>query len=207
MKNAFISRLKSFVLKALFSAMLLSVSGCMTAVTDCRGQLAVRDGVEGEGRFVVVTFWQYPTVNLWQGRFVLDDIIVLDERTAAIEYDAKAYLVVWTPAMGTQHLAPDPGVAVFRQGCFPAWNVGGTGINRRYCCEKPSSEQAFVLQMACSEDKFLEGTNREIFDLDVLEKLNANEAKLLKKLNRCKQLTEQEKQLVIDQIENTLALF
>ena len=119
--------------------------GCAPGPVRARGTVEVLASSPGEqprppeGRTVVLTFWRHPGVNNRPARIVPQRAILAGREKEEIEFGLQLYPIVWTPALGTQHLAPVPGVAAFAEGYWPvvAYDVSTKGPRLPLCCGPP----------------------------------------------------------------------
>jgi hypothetical protein len=185
------------------------LTGCVPSITKTRGTISILHGSNRElipnvqdeeaERYIVVSLWDYPTVNEKEGDIVINKVLLTEEETATIDFPTKAYWVAWTPVFGSQHLAPEPGIVVFHKDHLPSWNVGGTDHDRGLYCDKPKSHHNFSIELIDSEGAWLEKKN-DNSDKWFLEEFLAEKKNLLKKMKKCKGLTEQEREMVLDKL-------
>jgi len=158
-------------------------------------------------RFIVISFWEYPMVNDSRGKVVINEVILTEKQQINVNFPHKGYWLVWTPALGTQHLAPEPGVMVFYENHPLKWNRGGTDSRYRVCCEKPKTIHDFQFKFDDSQEniflKRIEDPLMRTFFEDFLEEKEP----LIKKIERCKGITGEERNMIFEklkQIENAL---
>ena len=201
-------------IKHLITSSLLTImvylSGCMPYFTHTQGTLSIQPSsykqvnpnIESEEteRYIVVSLWDYPTVNEKKGDIVINKVILTEEKSITIDFPFKIYMVVWTPALGAQHLAPEPGIVVFNKNYLMSWNVGGTDPNVRICCEKPRSKHNFLIKLLGSEQALLDEKGKYSFDQWFLEEFLAEKKDLIKKMKECKGLTDEEIDMVLEKL-------
>lgn len=186
----------------------LFLGGCMPSFTHSKSTISITVNPENLNssnpanteRYIVVSFWEYPTVNQSPGKIVIKDVFVTDKSTFAINFPLTGYWVVWTPVFGTQHLAPEPGIMVFHADYFPAKGIGVTDSKYGICCQKPESKHTFYPKLIESEQDFREKyskiQNIRIFFLDFID----NTKILRRKLDQCKGITAEEKKMVFEKL-------
>ena len=191
----------------------LFTAGCMfvPAITSSKGDLQIisqsNDIGHANERFVVVSFWDYPTVNNDRGEVVITGVIVTESKFLDMKFPMVGYWMVWTPVFGTQHIAPEPGVMVFRDDCLPAWGFGcfEPEFGVKLCCQAPSSKHDFVIDLTNFE-KTLYDEKRVPDYKYFFEEFLDKKKDLIKKMDKCKDITSQEKSMVIDKITKTAAI-
>ncbi len=189
-----------------FGVLILFTNGCMPAFTRCKGYLKIQNQQSnGDERFVVVSFWDYPVINNSKGRIIVNEVIATESKILTIDFPVKTYTVIWTPALGTQHLAPEPGILVFSKNYFPSWNIGGTEDELRICCGPPKSEHEFEIKLLASPENLFE--ENKYFTKAFFEKLLDNKKDLLNKLRKCEGLTDEEEEMVLANLSRIEEIF
>ena len=149
-------------------------------------------------RFIVISFWEYPKVNNSRGKIVINEVILTEKQQISVDFPFKGYWVVWTPALGTQHLAPEPGIMLFYENYPLRWSMG---IPSRICCEKPLSEHGFKFEFNNLEENILlkeiESPSLKLFFEDFLSEKEC----LIKKVDKCKDITDEEKIMIFEKFE------
>ncbi len=151
-------------------------------------------------RYIVVSLWDYPMINEKKGDIVINKVVLTEEKSITIDFPFKIYMVVWTPVFGTQHLAPEPGIVVFNKNHLPSWNVGGTDSQIRMCCEKPMSKHNFLIELLGSEQALLDEKGEYAFDKWFLEEFLAEKKNLIRKMEKCEGLTDEEIDMVLEKL-------
>ena len=187
---------------------LLFLGGCMPAFTSCKGDLEIRtrDGAPHE-RFVVVSFWDYPTTNAIggkrkRGEVVINEVLVIDSEVITVDFPTKVYTAIWTPALGTQHIAPQPGVMVFNANYLSSWNIGGTETYGKSCCGPPKTRHEFTIDLVTPEE-FLLDRKDDYSSIEFFEEFLDRKKDLVKKMRKCRGLTEEEKVMVLEKLSET----
>ena len=201
---------KHYLITTALLILTVCLNGCMPSFTHTQGTLSIKPSGnkqansnipnEGAERYIVVSLWDYPTVNEKKGGISINKVILTEEKSITIDFPSKAYMVVWTPVFGTQHLAPEPGILVLNKDYLPSWNVGGTDINHRMCCDKPRSKHNFSIELFGSEQALLDEKGKYEFDKWFFEEFLAEKKSLLKKMKKCKGLTDEEVAMVLDKL-------
>jgi len=197
---------RSIVLFGLIPSILI-LNGCMPFITHCKGDVIIQlhkdpllsSGKETTHHFIIVSFWDYPTVNEKEGEIVINEVIVTEKKHLIINFPYKGYMAIWTPVLGTQHLAPEPGIIVFHENFPPSWNVGGTEPGIRICCEKPETEHEFKMDLFFDDVMDQDSYSSKTF----LEKFLTKREDLILKLNHCKELSSQEKAMVMEKLRRS----
>ena len=181
------------------------LTGCMPSVTKTQGTInicpsgnkQVMSSIPSKEteRYVVVSLW----ASSLKEKYIINKVILTEEKTITIDFPMKAYLVAWTPVFGAQHLAPEPGIVVFHKDYLPSWNVGGTDTDKRICCDKPRSKHNFSIELVGSEQAWLDKKDG-YSDKWFLEEFLTERKNLLKKMKKCKELTEREREMVFDKL-------
>lgn len=190
--------------------LMVYLNGCMPSLTHTQGTLSIKPSrnkqvnpnVQSEEteRYIVVSLWDYPTVNEKKGDIVINKVILTEEKSMNIDFPSKIYIVIWTPALGTQHLAPEPGIVVFNKNHLMSWNVGGTGPQVRMCCEKPRSKHNFLIELHDSEQALLDEKGKYKLDKWFLEEFLAEKQNLIKKMKKYKELTGEDIDMVLEKL-------
>lgn len=79
-------------------------------------------------RMVVVQYWRNESINEIPSSIELIKAFAVDVGTFPVEFPSKMYTVIWTPALGAQHLHPEPEIMVFASGYWPVDCYGDDGI-------------------------------------------------------------------------------
>ncbi len=70
-------------------------------------------------RAVVVKYWYHEGVNDVPSGIQVLGVFVTDQPDFSVDYGPRGYALIFTPALGWQHLLPQPAVAVFADGYWP----------------------------------------------------------------------------------------
>lgn len=119
-----------------------AAGGCAAwpGVTSAKGTVNVAFASEGSTqptqpvqarRMVVVTYWRTPPVNENPASYDFVGAFAVDSADFPVSVAPRMYAVVSTPASGVQHIAPEAGIIVFCEGCWPAYAVGWCGGKAR----------------------------------------------------------------------------
>lgn len=179
--------------------------GCAPAMTECRSAVAIRTGQAAEesphadtgDRFIVVSFWDDPTVNDSVGELALQDVILTEGRELSIQFPLRTYWVVWTPALGAQHLAPRPGILVFHKDYPACWEIGD--CRGGVCCGKPDHSHAFTIVMSTDGSRFPEHVAQPF-----IAKLSGRRDEIIRMMNRHSELTTVDKAMVTEKLDQLL---
>jgi hypothetical protein len=136
-----------------------------------------------------------------KGKAVINEVILTESKLITVKFPAKIYMVVWTPVLATQHIAPEPGIIVFNKDYSPSWNVGGTQSDKRMCCGPPKSSHEFTITFSSEEMPI--GRRAEYEAKELFEKLLDKKTDLTRKMGKCKGLTEAEKEMVLEKLSQT----
>lgn len=152
-------------------------------------------------RYVIVSFWEYPIFNNSRGKVVIDDVILTNKQRTEVNFHHKGYWTVWTPALGTQHLAPEPGIMIFYENYPLRWSIGGTDLKRKICCEKPETRHNFEFEFVDAEENLLPRQNNNILTRVFIENFLAEKDCLIKKIENSKGITSEEKRIVLKKLD------
>lgn len=180
------------------------LNGCfMPSCTHSKGTVSVQFDRQKSisDRFIIVSFWEYPMVNDSRGKVVINEVILSDKQEIKIKFPLILYWAVWTPALGTQHLAPEPGIMVFHNNYPLKWNTGGTDTRLRVCCEKPETIHNFEFVLESSEEDRLLQQSKEPLMKMFFEDFLAAKEHLMKKIDKCKSITFEEKEMVLEKLK------
>lgn len=116
------------------------VAGCMAlpgmtaAECDLRMQFAERShGSRPAKPNVVISYWWHQSI-FGSGSLELLSVVRVDgDSLVRLKYPLRLYPIFWTPALGVQHVSPDPAAIAFREGCAPGFASGG----KDFCCAPP----------------------------------------------------------------------
>lgn len=196
--------------KVLLSFLLLIpfLNGCIPSYTHYKGDVSIQVqpasmqslDKNSSDRFIIISFWDYPSVNGAGGKIVINKVVLSEDNQISIDFPHKGYWVIWTPALGTQHITPEPGVIVFHENYLPSWSVGGTDNHSKFCCAKPMSHRIFQLELIEAEKSLLQTENLSFSGKIFLEKLLAAKKNVIKKMDRCKVLSAGEKAMVLEKL-------
>ena len=195
----------------LFCLLLLIIflNGCfMPSFTHSKGTVLVQVNQENvqspneimPERFIIVSFWEYPMVNNSRGKVVVSEVLLTGKQQIEVNFPHKGYWVVWTPALGTQHLAPEPGIMVFHENYSPRWSLGGTDSRLRVCCEKPEKQHNFQFIFDDSDENMLLKRIDEPSVRIFFEEFLAEKEHLIKKVEKCRGITNEEENMVIEKL-------
>jgi hypothetical protein len=181
--------------------------GCLPAVTYSTATVSIQTVHESataadadvDDRFVIVSFWEYPTVDVFPGGVSIHNVVLCNGGSLTVSFPPRLYCVAWTPALGTQHFAPKPGVIAFHADGPPRWDIGQP--QGCPCCGKPRTEHAFTLsfsapQSAPAETDPLCYQGRRLF-----EELLTAKGELLRELSRHRELRPSDQTMVVAKIE------
>jgi hypothetical protein len=201
------------VVFGLMMVFLLQYGCAAPAFTHCTGSISIqvdqtkeRQLAEETGnRFIVVSFWDYPTVNETKGELILDKVFATESSHITIEFPLRIYWVVWTPALGTQHLAPRPGIIVFHEDYLACWEIGNTTTGR-ICCGRPTTKHEFIITpttegVASGQDAPFPYLTREF-----LEEFLAKKDDLISRMNSGKKLSTNESSMVLNKLDQITAM-
>ncbi|MCF7955043.1 MAG: hypothetical protein K9M75_04510 [Phycisphaerae bacterium] len=193
------------------------LSGCfIPAVTHCKGDVSIQNSDEtlrfgsndGSERFVVISFWEYPMVNSKPGKVVVNDVFVTNDLSFEVKFPPKGYWVVWMVALGVQHIAPEPGIMVIHKDYPASWDVGGTWEgNIGVCCQKPVTKRDFHINLKDLNESLLFYKKSSVGTKLFLEEFIDEGDDIIKKMEKYKSMTDEERQMVLDKISETMAAF
>lgn len=102
--------------------------------------IAAHDATAGPSdaaRVIVLKYWWNLGVNDVPESLDLLDAFVTDKGSFSLQYPLRFYLVTYNPALGVQHLAPVPRVALFAEQHRPVF--AGSHYGRAFCCAAPEA--------------------------------------------------------------------
>ena len=151
-------------------------------------------GGQVDDRFVVVSFLRDASAS----RLRIHKVQVATRGESDVEFPLRAYWVIWTPALGVQHMAPRAGVMVFCERHPPSLHVGSPGDT---CCGRPTTRPYFHVVFPAPKA----APGRAVFLRYCLEEFLAEEGQLRRKLERCDQLTAAERDMVVTDLRRHAA--
>ena len=103
-------------------------------------------------RAVVVKYWYHEGVNDVPSGIQVLGVFVTDQPDFSVDYGPRGYALIFTPALGWQHLLPQPAVAVFADGYWPCHARFDYG--RRFDDAEPRnrSRRSFIEAAAAGSD-------------------------------------------------------
>lgn len=186
---------------------LLLLSGCVfwPSAAHCKGKVFIESYLAGtdtaQDRIIIVSAWEYPTVNNSTGKLQFDKVFIADKQEFTVSFPLTGYWVAWTPVLATQHLAPEPALLVFRKDSFLSVVHPDNSVFK-LCCMEPPTKCDFTIVPGNTEatlDVIQRNLDRQFF-----AKLALSKGALVKKVNSSKNLTKDDKLMVIEQFNASL---
>ncbi len=187
---------------------LLLLNGCcfIPAVTHCNGTISIQAGEQPSkqkisSRYILISLWDFPQVNDSKGKVDINEVIVTEESKFTLDFPFKGYWILWTPALRTQHLAPEPAIMIFHNDYPLEWFYGRSVIHPelpKLCCEKPETRLNFSIVLDKPKESLSE-IQKDHYRIFFEKFLEAKEP-LIKEMNKCKDVTKEEKNMVLEKI-------
>jgi len=195
---------------------IIFLNGCfMPAATHCKGTVSIsanQDEAESadqeiSNRFILISLWDYPTVNNTPGKIIINEAIAVETKEITVDFPHKVYWTVWTPALGTQHLSPVPVIILFHEKYPLRFGYGSSDAKFELCCEKPKTKRHYSFELGNPEEILSAADKKSYRTKLLLKKFIQEKETLIKKIEQCKSITHEEKNMIlikIKQIETEL---
>lgn len=196
--------------------LIVFIDGCfiVPSVTHCKGTLSIQirqDEIDTSKqeipkRFILVSLWEYPEVNDSSGKIVINEVILTEDSEIRVNFPFTGYWIGWTPVFGTQHLAPEPVIMAFHDNYPLRWIYGSSGREYYeicYCCAKPETKLHFSLELSNPEEILSPDLKKDFGKKLFFEKFLAEKKTLIKKMERCKGITADDKRIILEKIKQT----
>ncbi len=98
--------------------------------------------VRGRPHCVVLTYWDNqvdPSIDSF-------DALATDSNSVPFQFPLRMYAVIFSPALGFQHLSPEARLIVFAEGYEPAFSQQKEG-DPRFCCGPPEQKLDVIAKL------------------------------------------------------------
>jgi hypothetical protein len=176
--------------------------GCVAVSSGCAfpsiagGQGSLVDGAGRERpveRQVAVYFWDHPSSSNGASKVEVVDIQPVLKYPSTVDYPARLYWMIWTPALGLQHIAPQKCVLLCSSNA-PAIEIhpeyGQRGCS---CCFPGDTDVKWTVPA--------KQTNPITLSADDQQRWAAQRSNLLKRLDASSNLTPEDRKIVIHAID------
>lgn len=197
-----------------FLALTILPYGCGPAFTRCRSTVSIHTMDTGTSqpscneasrRFIVISCWVWPNVNNTNGKLTIERVLLTDGNQLTLDFPLRAYWMIWTPALGTQHIAPRPAVAVFHADYPLTWAICYSPDG--FCCGRPATQCEFAVRLttttAIPGRDGLVAYEAQRF----LDEFLAQKKALIRYMDNCKELTEADKTMVMEKLEHAASRY
>ena len=117
---------------------------CFPGIVQGEASLVDAQGASAPPEPLVAVFcWVHPSVNNEGERLEIVDVRRVTEYGENVKFPARLYWIFWSPALGTQHSAPEMSALLFQADTPP--RIIRRHIPMFFCCQKPPAKVELVV--------------------------------------------------------------